>query len=94
MRNRSKEELEAILQTFPDVFEDQTGKTLTKEAIIEVIVKILVEKEAQLIKQRFYELSIRDLREILAKMNDQPSVPTPPIPESISKVVKRVKNHV
>ena len=94
MRNRSKEELEAILQTFPDVFEDQTGKTLTKEAIVDVIVKILIEKEAQLIKQRFYELSIRDLRCILAKVNDQPSVSVPSIPEGVSKVIKRVKKHV
>lgn len=71
MKNRTKEEIDSIMQSFPDVFEDQTGRLLTKEAIILIVETILKEKEETLIKQRFCDLSIRDLRTILKKLNEQ-----------------------
>lgn len=70
MKNRSQEEINAILQTFPDVFEDLTGNQLTSAAVQEVIVELLKSKEKELIRQRFFDFSPLNLRDILKKLNE------------------------
>jgi DNA-directed RNA polymerase subunit F len=91
MKNRSQEEIDAILQTFPDVFEDLTGKKLTKEQVSEVITEILKLKERDIIKQRFLDFSPFNLREILKSLNKEETEQKDDINAQIKKVVDKVK---
>ena len=65
MRERSHEELQGILQAFPDVFEAQMGTKLTIEKLKAVLTEKLKEKEQFLLDQRFADFSPASLRALL-----------------------------
>lgn len=72
MRDRSSEELDAILQAFPDVFESQFGKPLVSGVVESILQEILQEKEKEVIRLRFLDFSPRNLREMLHKIKTKP----------------------
>lgn len=72
MRDRSPEELDAILQAFPDIFEAQFGKSINPALIEKVLTDLLNEKELDLIKQRFFDFSPANLREIIERIKTKP----------------------
>lgn len=72
MRDRSPEELDAILQAFPDIFEAQFGKSINPALIERVLTDLLNEKELDLIKQRFFDFSPSNLREIIERIKTKP----------------------
>ena len=68
MKYYSAEEIDAILQGFPDVFKNQFGKDLDYDHFHNIIHKLLLEKETQIIEQRFFDLAPKSLRVILEKL--------------------------
>jgi hypothetical protein len=74
MKYYSAEEIDAILQGFPDVFRNQFGKEIDYNHFHEVINKLLLEKETQLIEQRFFDLSPQSLRVILEKLKKRATI--------------------
>lgn len=80
MQNRSREELEGILQTFPDVFESQMGTKLTVERLTEILTKKLKEQEQKLLDQRFFDFDPKSIRMMLQI-----------IQESVEKPVEKPK---
>lgn len=70
MRERSLEEIQGILQSFPDVFEAQTGTTLTVERLKEVVTKKLKEQEQKVIEQRFNDFNPLGLRLVLKMISE------------------------
>ena len=91
MKNRSKEEIDAILQTFPDVFEDLTGNKLTSEQVTEVITEILKLKERDIIRQRFLDFSPLNLREVLKLLNTTEQEQYDDLAVQVQKAVNKVK---
>lgn len=75
MRDRSKEEIEGILQAFPDVYEAQTGTALTVERLKEVILAKIIQAEQKIIEQRFNDFNPVGLRMVL-KMIQEYEEPT------------------
>jgi hypothetical protein len=72
MRDRSPEELDAILQSFPDVFENEMGKPINPELVEKVLGDLLAERELNLIKQRFFDFSPANLREVIQRIKTKP----------------------
>lgn len=69
MGHRSSEELDGLLQAFPDVFKEQFGKELNHDTLVSIVQTILYSKEEQVIKQRFSDLTPKNLREVLEKLS-------------------------
>ena len=70
MRNRSREELEAILQSFPDVFEAQMGVKLTVEKLKTILINKLEEQERFLLQQRFIDFTPQSIRAMLQMVEE------------------------
>lgn len=70
MRERSKEEIEGILQAFPDVYEAQTGTALTVERLKEVILTKIIQQEQKIIEQRFNDFNPVGLRMVLKMIQE------------------------
>lgn len=80
MRPKSKEELEGLLQAFPDVFRDQVGHDLDVNKVKAIIRDLIKEREDFIIRQRFLDLPPANLREILT-MLEPPKVEPETLPK-------------
>lgn len=65
MTDRSKEEIRDILATWPDAFEKSFGKKMDETVMRTVINNILQQKEIDLIRQRFFDFTPQNLRQII-----------------------------
>ena len=68
MRPKSKEELEGLLQHFPDVYRDQMGHDLDVDKVKSIIHGLIEERELFIIRQRFMDLPPATLKEILTML--------------------------
>lgn len=70
--DRSKEEILDVLQFWPDAFRESFGKELDKETLKSVLKQILQDKELEIIRQRFFDFSPKNIREIIEILEIKP----------------------
>lgn len=97
MRDRSSEELDGVLQAFPDVFEKEVGQPLDPKAFVEILSTMVIEKAEQMIRQRFFDYKPQDIGILIERFKNgqttiergevlelasEPKAPNEHVPES------------
>lgn len=82
MRDRSSEELDGVLQAFPDVFEKEVGQPLDLNTFETVLATMIKEKAENLIRQRFFEYKPHDIKTLIERFkNGQATIERGEVPE-------------
>ena len=72
MATRAKEEIRAVLEGWPDIFEREFGNPLDKEKMKVILNKMVEEKENDIIRRKFFEYNAIELRSVIEELEPKP----------------------
>ena len=90
MATRAKEEIRAVLEGWPDIFEREFGNPLDKEKMKVILNKMIEEKENEIIRRKFFEYNAIELRSVIEELEPKGL----PMPVKTGKSLKTAQSKI